>query len=576
MALSHDWVAIRDKYKGQTVSSGIRRFFGAYSATSGSLERLNVAVDAYSRAPNEANLITVHQCIEDIARSEKVQKYGLALAELLMRLPRRPARMGLSKVANDLLSYFSEVQASAATRVFSIDPTPLTGRAPRAPIEVRWKKGAITSLTETMNNWSGELKEVAAYRAAQGDVEAQHAMDVMQDQGAVRELAGSVFGVFDQAHREADRTAPLDVRLAAQRAHNVWYEQQEQRDRQDHRDAMVSTYEVEQLLASLRPVGIGSDRTDAAMKEAALLMPVALEASVDVYEFARAGVDGFSASLQDSLVTLSETATEGAEVNQQVMDAAANALGYGLACMGLVVGVASEVKAALLAYGAHRAGQLMPMVPLGTASSAVTGVQELLTRYAAHSAAHGVVDIVSGSLALAGTGPLGGIAGAGVKMLISVHTALENAHEAHLARKFLANNPDWFKQQINVMQAFRECPLLGAYFIQQCDSSDLIGYLTDASLFREELLQSQVESLIPRLELLRNLSNECQMLSLWGIEGLKGWQQNLDTRWYKQPGKFAYNNFQDFKKADVASIERRWGRAAGGAKFLASRAIAPG
>lgn len=555
MALIDDWREIRSKYKGHTVTSSVRRFFGAYQPNSGSLERLNLAVEAQSRTPNEANLITVHQCIEAVARSEKVEKYGLALAELLMRLPRRPARMGLSNVANELLSYFAEVQESAATRVFSVDPTPLPGRGVRGPLNVRWKKGAIRSMIDTFNNWSAELKDVAATRAEQGDVEAMQALNVMATPNAARDLAAGVFGVGAGTDSESDRAAALDVRFAALRTINAAREQPATRAR---RNAIVlSDKEAAKLSSSFAPVGYGSDLQDAATREAALLVPVAIEATVDIYECVRAGIGGLDGSIQESLSTVAETVTEGAEVNQQVMDAAANALGNGLACIGLVTGIGAEVRAAFQAYGAHRAGQMMPIVPFGTASSAVIGVKELLTRWARHNAVHGAIDIVSGSLALAGTGPLGGIAGAGVKMLISVHTALENAGEVQAARAFLSHNSEWFKERSHIMQAFRECPLLGAYFIQQCDSSDLIGYLTDAELFREELLQSQVESLIPQLELLRNLANECQVLSVWGIEGLKGWQQNLDTRWYNQAAKLAYNHFQDFKKADRVAIDRR-------------------
>jgi hypothetical protein len=556
MALNDDWIAIRNKYKGHTVSSSVRRFFGAYVPNSGTLERLNVAVEAQSRSPNEANLITVHQCIEAVARSEKVEKYGLALAELLMKVPRRPAKLGMSNVAQELLSFFAEVQESAAARVFSVDPTPIPGRAVRGPINVRWKEGTIASLTNACKNWSAELKEVAAFNAAHGDGASQLAFDVMSSPTAARELATGVFGLNLGGSNAADRDDALNVRLAALKTINA---AREQSTRIKRRNAIVLTQdEASRLRDSLAPVSSRSDLQDAAIREATLLMPAIVESTVDIYECVRGGVEeGLDGSFQDSLATLADTAIEGSEVNQQVIDAAVSALGNGLACLGLATGIGAEVKAAFLAYGAHRANQMVSIVPFGTASSAVIGVRDLLTRYARHNAADGAIDIVSGSLALAGTGPLGGIAGAGVKIIISVHTALENAREVQAARTFLAHDSGWFKERVNVMDGIRKSPLLGAYFIQQCDSSDLIGYLTDAELFREELIQSQVESLIPQLELLRNLANECQLSSSWGIEGLNGWMRNLDTRLLRQPAKLMYNTFQDFKKADLLSIDRR-------------------
>jgi len=561
MALNDDWIAIRNKYKGHTVSSGVRRFFGAYVPNSGTLERLNVAVEAQSRSPNQENLIKVHQCIEAVARSEKVDKYGLALAELLMKVPRRPAKLGMSNVAQELLSFFAEVQESAASRVFSVDPTPIPGRGARGPINVRWKQGTLASLTDAYNNWSAELKDVAAFNAAHGDGASQMALDVMSSPTAARELATGVFGLNLGGSNAADRNDALNVRLAALKTINA---AREQSTRMKRRNAIVLTQdEASRLRDSLAPVSGRSDLQDAAIREATLLMPAIVESTVDNYECVRGGVKGLEGSFQESLATLADTAVEGSEVNQQVIDAAVSALGNGLACIGLATGIGAEVKAAFLAYSAHRANQMLPIVPFGTASSAVIGVRDLLTRYARHNAAHGAIDIVSGSLALAGTGPLGGIAGAGVKIIMSVHTALENTREIQAARTFLAHDSEWYKDRVNVMKAISKCPLLGAYFIQQCDSSDLIGYLTDAELFREELIQSQVESLIPQLELLRNLANECQLNSRWGIEGLKGWQQNLDTRLLRQPAKFMYNTFQDFKKADWLSVDRRVADVAG-------------
>jgi len=107
------------------------------------------------------------------------------------------------------------------------------------------------------------------------------------------------------------------------------------------------------------------------------------------------------------------------------------------------------------------------------------------------------------------------------------------------------------------IEAVKEVPLFGAYFVWGVDKSDMVGFLSDSSRFYMSAFRREVESIDSDYAVIRNIANQTQRRAAWGFRNLTGYQQHLDTRWWKQLEKEAYNARMDFRTANFKSLRGR-------------------
>src|SRR5262249_38910169 len=114
-----------------------------------------------------------------------------------------------------------------------------------------------------------------------------------------------------------------------------------------------------------------------------------------------------------------------------------------------------------------------------------------------------------------------------------------------------------WKNPLFVTKAMADVPLFAAYYIRSASTSDLVGFLSNPQAFSINTFKADVQKVGSQLTFLRDMANSCQMKAMWGFESLTGWMQCLDSRWYKQAQKEAFNCMQEFKHADTEAMARR-------------------
>jgi hypothetical protein len=532
MLTMQEYVALRDQYKGHSVGTKFRKLIGRYDPNRGSLEELNEQIAAYIAGGQDGQLRAVHDAIDALARTPKVEKYGAFLAELLLLIPPRPAatvpprpaKAGAAAgvpqpAAHELMIALREAQQESAYRMFVEGSYTSGGDSSLTPPSVAWKKNAIRSMTDMLKAWTEQGKNVLT---------------------------------------EATETNGDNPRLvtAAERARNRAMLQTIGRKVVAGEKVPPPTHTADILSGQgRRGLEVGVDVTDG--------IP-------DIYEFAAAGAGGFSGAqsfglsdigsgvLTSRLHTLANAPSTG--LDQTTVDYFDSAIGVAFSCLDVAAGAVSEIRAAFAAYNAFKLKAMYGVVPFGNATAAVQGVRDLLNRYAAEQAAVGAANLVGGVSGLA-SGPVGGVVSMGIKILIRVALALHDAEQVIKARALIQQGPAW-KDKSFVIKAMSEVPLFAAYYVMSASTSDLVGLLSDPHGFSWLHFKRDVEQVKPQLTFLRNMANSCQMHATWGLTPMTGWMQCLDTRWYLQAQKEAYNAYQEFKRADKTAMTGRANRLA--------------
>lgn len=562
----HEYNTLRDQYKGQSVSSKFRKLIGRYDPSRGTLDALNLAVANYTRMPHSDDyLFDVYQAIDAVGRSPKVEKYGPFLAELLLRLPDRPLTRGsrsawvsqntgsenvgafvlestdgattTTPADRELLSLFVESQQDAAYRVF-VQGSYSNAGGLRVP-SVTWKKGFIASQVSMLRAWTDTASTIVEEMARQNTTDGRVAgmAQLVRNPRALKECGRSA--IAGQKVRP-----PTPVRLP--------------------------------------PPTPSSDRASAMSRRMGGAAVDMVGAVPDAYELGRAGPSGIgdargfdigdlgSGDFESRIGMLADNPENLFEPEQ--VDYFMTAIGLAMSCLGLASGAISAVRAGMNFYSAHSLKTTYEVVPFGSATASVEAIRKLLKRLGTEQAVMGGIDLatgVTGVLSLGG-GPIVGLVGMGLKMLMRINLALRDAEEAIKARDLLDQGEKW-KNKAFVMEAISQVPLLGAYFVMATSTSDLVGLLTEPGSFSIATFKDEVELVRPRIQDLRNQANKCQMAATWGLEPMTGWMQCLDQRWYMQPAKEAYNMLQEFRQANIGGMFSRGRRLAGQANDVANQ-----
>lgn len=121
-----------------------------------------------------------------------------------------------------------------------------------------------------------------------------------------------------------------------------------------------------------------------------------------MYEIGRAGASGFSSEagfsfsdlggneLQSQFSSLTSSGME-----WEAADYCISAVGLAMSCLGCATGLVSEIRAAITASNAVALKKTYGVAQFSSATSGVTGIRELLNRYAAELAAMGAMDMDS-------------------------------------------------------------------------------------------------------------------------------------------------------------------------------------